>query len=160
MSKTLKLPSYLLDSNFVYKMATLLLPAFKHADEQRLEFRQFKTFQAVFNTSVEELRNQFFSDPLTKYLWSEIFIVQRPEICSVILNRIRKQENGKLKYNRLSNDMLCNEMNFGFKMIPDIARNQEHEAITNDALDAYNDLEDNGAYIEFDIDDSKSQTSN
>ena len=75
MQKKLKLPDYLSDSNSVLKMATLLIPAFKYADEQRFEFRQFRTFQHVFKTSREELRNQFFADPFTKYLWSQIFIV-------------------------------------------------------------------------------------
>ena len=117
MKSNLKLSPSLLDDDTVLKMATLLLPAFKYADEKRFEFRQFKTFTQVFSISREELRNQFFSDPLSKHLWSKIFILENPEICIGHLRRIRNQPNGQLKYARLHTDMLCNEMNFNFQIL-------------------------------------------
>lgn len=54
--------------------------------------------------------------------------------------------------------MLCHEANFNFNILPESARNRENNKMLTD-VDAYNDLIDNGAYIEFDLDDSKSQNS-
>ena len=158
MSKTLGLPKTLLDHDYVLKMATLLLPAFKYADEKQFEFRQFRTFSSVFTTNREDLRNQFFSDPLTKHLWSNIFLLKNPEICIAHLRRIRSQPNGELKYDRLFTDMLCNEINFNFTMLPEEARNRDSNKLLTD-LDAYNDLIDHGAHIDLDVEDSRSQTS-
>ena len=160
MKKNLSLPSSLLDHESVMKMATLLLPAVKCADAKSGEFRPYATFAKVFTASIEEIRNQFFSDALTKHLWSRIFIVESPEICTAHLRRIRSQPTlGELKYDRLLTDMLCNEMNFNFSMLPEKAKNREDNIVFTER-EAYNDLVENGAYIELDNDDGEFTISN
>ena len=57
MKKNLSLPSSLLDHESVMKMATLLLPAVKCADDKQAEFGPYRTFSRVFRASLEELRN-------------------------------------------------------------------------------------------------------
>ena len=57
MEKNLALPSSLLGHESVMKMATLLLPAVKCADDKQSEFGPYRTFSRVFRASLEELRN-------------------------------------------------------------------------------------------------------
>ena len=46
-------------------------------------------FTAVFRENNNEVRIKFFSEPLIKYLWSKIFIEDKPDIVVDHLRRLR-----------------------------------------------------------------------
>ena len=131
MTEGLQLPDALTDDDSIAKMLLLLFPCairkeltsltLQMSDNQRFIFVQ------VFKENNVSLRNKLFSDPLVKYLWSKIFIKETPETCIAHLRRIRSNpEQGEIKYERMLQDMLQNEIDFNFKMIPDIARDESN----------------------------------
>ena len=73
------------------------------------------------------MRFSFFSDPLIKYLWSKIFIEDNPEVVISHLRRLRSADHiGEAKQDRLLKDMMQLELELGFKMLPDIAKNRKN----------------------------------
>ena len=74
MVNTLSLPEALVDEENVLKLLTIIFPCtIKKVDpENRKEERAF--FLKIFRENSAIMRSKFFSDPLVKYLWEQIFI--------------------------------------------------------------------------------------
>ena len=83
-------------------------------------------FAQVFRENNSWVRTSFFSDPLVKYLWEKIFLEESPEIVIAHLRRLRSDENGAAKQDRLMKDMFQIEMELGIKLLPDIAKDPKN----------------------------------
>ena len=80
-------------------------------------------FVQVFRENNGAVRTKFFSDPVVKYVWDNIFVTQSEDIIISHLRRIRSHPDfGEQKYIRLLKDMNDNEVNYNFRMLPDAAR--------------------------------------
>ena len=143
----LKLPEELLDEESIIKILTILFPCSIRKNFGSSNLLQTKQlFIKVFKENNVKIRNTFFSDPLVKYLWSKIFIVDSPDICISHLRRIRSHAlHGEAKYDRLIKDMAQNENIYNFKLLPDEAREQKNNKIFSQH-EEYADLLQNGKY--------------
>ena len=131
MVKDLALPEALLDHESVVKMLTLLFPCTTRRRLPLLPVMENPVdripFAQVFRENNLSLRQKFFSDPLVKYLWSKIFIVECPDICIDHLRRIRSHsEQGEEKFSKFCKEIARTEMKFNFKMLPDSAKKSEN----------------------------------
>ena len=65
----------------------------------------------------------FFSDPLVKYIWSNVFINKTSNICLGYLRKLRSQpDQGKEYVDKLVQDMIEIEITCDLKMLPDTAK--------------------------------------
>ena len=124
----LKLPSILQDPASTVKMLTLLFPTTTRKRIPNLSQEVDRNFFAsAFRENNVQIRLKFFSDPLIKYLWSKIFIVESPETMVAHLRRIRSHEDlGEAKQERFLKDIKGHELKLNIKMLPDIANNPEN----------------------------------
>ena len=108
MVDELALPESLLSDANIVKMLTLIFPCTPRRSLPNLtESVDRILFAQVFRENNNNVRTKFFSDPLIKHLWSQIFITTNPEITVAHLRRLRSQEkDGEAKYDRLMRDMM------------------------------------------------------
>ena len=65
----------------------------------------------------------FFSDPLIKYIWANVFIRETTDICLGYLRKIRSHpDQGKEFVDRLVGDMIETEAACNLTMLPDAAK--------------------------------------
>lgn len=122
-TEQLKLPEAIMDHQSIVKVVTILFPCTLRKDMGACPFNTRSFFVQVFKENNVKIRNRFFSDPLVKYLWAKVFILEASEICISHLRRIRShQEHGEAKYERIMKDLKHNETQFNLKMVPDFAR--------------------------------------
>ena len=101
---------------------------------------------SVFKENNSRTRRAFFSDPLIKYLWAQIFIKEAPETCLTYLRRLKSDPMyGTTRLNKFLQDIEETEANCNFKMLPDIARNRENITVFSQQ-EEYKDLLENGKY--------------
>ena len=75
----------------------------------------------IFKENNYFLRMKFFSDPLIKFLWKDLFINKREDILINHLRRIRSHEDiGEMKYDRFVKDLAMNEVKHQMTLLPDI----------------------------------------
>ena len=76
----LNLPKELLDHDNTLKLLTILFPCSikKILPTECIEAREL--LLSTFRENCAKKREDFFSDPLVKYLWNNIFIQEQPEI--------------------------------------------------------------------------------
>ena len=87
----------------------------------------------MFRENNSATRKKLFSDPLIKYLWSDIFIEESPETVVTHLRRLHSHDVlGEAKYDRLMRDMMELELTMNFKLLPDIARHSENTKVFSD----------------------------
>ena len=90
MINDLKVPETLLSLENIVKMITLLFPCSLRkampTEEPRNHLAQ------VFRENNQKLRQQFFQEPLIKYLWTKIFIVEGENIVIDHMRRVRSSE--------------------------------------------------------------------
>ena len=122
--RDLKLPPELQDDQSVVKVLTLVFPCtLRRPLPNMLLTIDRVLFAKVFRENNNTTRYKFFSDPLIKYLWSQIFIKEDPEILITQLRRLRSQEDlGEAKQDRLTKDMMVLELKLNFKMLPDMVK--------------------------------------
>merc|ERR1719273_981290 len=107
MSKYLSVPSTLLNDENVMKMLILIFPCSETRMPKKPYGGQRSLFASIFRENNYALREQFFNDPLLKYLWGKIFVVECPEICISHLRRIRSLPHyGEEKFNKLQRNMM------------------------------------------------------
>ena len=81
----------------------------------------------MFRDNNEQIRRKFFTDPLIKYVWSKIYIVQNPEVMVTHLRQLRSEgAQGEAKYSKLTKHILHLEVELNFKILPDISRHIEN----------------------------------
>ena len=112
----------MLDLDSIVKMITLLFPcSLRKVMPVEIGYRGH--LAQVFRENNKRLRQEFFSEPLIKHLWSKIFIVEGSDIVIDHMRRIRSaEEQGEEKYFKICRDMAGLEVQLRFKMLPDSAR--------------------------------------
>ena len=93
----------------------------------------------IFKENNHSLRMKFFSDPLIKHLWQDLFIKKREDILVNHLRRIRSHEEiGQTKYERFVKDLKINETRHKITLLPtsindttDVSVFTEEEALTD-----------------------------
>ena len=121
------MPVDLQDLSNIVKMLTLLFPCTVRRPIPNLEtFVDRIILSSVFRENNHRMRLKFFSDPLVKYLWSNFFIRDSPEIIVAHLRRIRSQDIGEAKQERILMDMKLLEIKLNFKTLPDNARDYKN----------------------------------
>ena len=118
MSETVQVPNHLLDNESVEKMLIILFPCItkKPAYSAKKKHPLF----LIFRENNYALRMMFFSDPLIKFLWKDLFIKKRSDILINHLRRIRSHEEiGRMKYDRFVKDLAINETKHQMTLLPD-----------------------------------------
>ena len=120
------MPESLLDHENVLKMVTILFPCTTKGILP--DYCKAKREQLVqtFRENSQKSRTFIFSEPLVKYLWSNVFIKNAPEIVVDHLRWIHSQPcHGAVKFDRVFKDMKQLEITCNFKMLPDSARSPD-----------------------------------
>ena len=105
----------------------------------------------IFRENNYTLRTSFFSDPLIKFLWRDLFVKRREDILVTHLRRIRSLEvAGQTKYERFVQDLRANESRHGVTLLPNSVKEAAKVAIFSEA-EALTDLFDLSLKFEIDL---------
>ena len=136
----LEFPPIFMDLRSLSIMILLLFPtlAKKKKDEKKycelLEHYMKDIRLACYDVFLEnnlKKRTAFFKEPLVRYLWT-LFIVYKPEVTIHHLRRTRTHPfEGEDRYLALISDIRNSEIEFNFKIIPDIVRNNDDISLLN-----------------------------
>ena len=148
MTKRLHLPDSLIDDENVLKMLTLLFPCTVDKILPGCFRAERKLFVQTFKENNARLRQDFFSDPLAKYLWSQIFIEEASEMFVMHLRWIRSQPvHGAKKFDRFLKDMKQLEITCNFKMLTENGKDANSDITkTFTQQEEYKYLVENGRY--------------
>ena len=119
MMDKLHLPDFLLTHNQVLKMINLVLPChFKRLVSHEAQ-KEGSLLLDVFNENNAKLRDKFFGDELIQYLWSQVFIVQDPDIIVSYVRYVRSiKAYGEVNADKLISDMQALERKYDSKVLP------------------------------------------
>ena len=79
MRNALNAPPELLQYEEVLKMITFMFPCRARKLDPEAARKQRALLVQVFQENNSKLRTDLFSDPLVKFLWSKVWIVESPE---------------------------------------------------------------------------------
>ena len=118
------MPSELLTDDNVIKLMTLLFPCSIRQPIQGINLCLERTlFVNVFRESIPEMRNEFFRQPLVKYLWQDIFIKEYGNEITSYFRLVRSnKDRGELKFIRMMQEFHALEKALNVKMLPEQAR--------------------------------------
>ena len=105
MAKVIGAPKVLLDVENVTKMLILLFPCTvrRHPMYTHLNKHVMVTIMKENNF---RLRDEFFKDPLAKFLWRKVFLGSHPDVLITHLRRMRSVEDfGEKMYQRFVKDL-------------------------------------------------------
>ena len=140
--KQLDAPKDLCTPESAIKMVAIVFPCSIRKYARKHE-REIAVVLKIFKENSIKLRDAFFSDPLIKYLWSEVFIKRAPEICITHLRRIRSvPHHGEARFNKLLQDMKRQEVTLEIKLLPMTSNVNPFAEFT--AAEKLADLEENG----------------
>ena len=144
MLEHLKVPKNFLDKESVDKMMIILYPCIIKRPEYSL-MRKSPMF-LIFKENNQTLRNLFFSDPLIKFLWRDVFIKKAEDILVGHLRRIRSHAVvGQTKYERFIKDLTINESRHGITLLPESIKDASKVSIFTEG-EALIDLVENGKF--------------
>ena len=102
----LLVPKELRGHDFVLIMLTIIFPCTTKYVQPKSNFEERHQMITVFRENCRKSRKQFFSNPLVRYLWSEVFIKRNPEIIKVQLRRMRTdREKGEVAVRKFIDSM-------------------------------------------------------
>ena len=144
MREQVGVPNDLLDAESVDKMLIILFPCITSRPAY-VAMKKSPLFR-IFRENNYTLRTKFFSDPLIKFLWRDLFVKKREDILVTHLRRIRSLEvTGQTKYERFVKDLRINESRHGVTLLPNSAKEAAKVAIFSEE-EALTDLLENGKY--------------
>ena len=137
-------PPELLEKDSVDTMLIILFPCIIKKPAYRA-MRKSPMF-LIFRENNYTLRTRFFSDPLIKFLWKNVFIKKHEDILVTHLRRIRSHNIvGQTKYERFVKDLATNEIKHKITLLPDSIKDDSKMTVFTEE-EAFTDLVENGKY--------------
>ena len=137
-------PPELLEKDCINTMLIILFPCII----KRPAFKAMRKSPMflIFRENNYTLRTRFFSDPLIKFLWKNVFIKKHEDILVTHLRRIRSHKIvGQIKYERFVKDLMTNETKYKMTLLPDTIKDESKMTIFTEE-EAFTDLIENGKY--------------
>ena len=133
-----------MDKESIEKMLVILFPCIT----KRPAYKNMKKspFLLIFKENNYNLRTKFFSDPLIKFIWRDVFIKKHEDILVTHLRRIRSHDVvGETKYERFVKDLQINENRHKITLLPISIKDAAKVSIFTEE-EAFTDLVENGKF--------------
>ena len=137
-------PAEFLEKESVTKMLIILFPCII----KRPAYKNMKKSPMflIFRENNYKLRSKFFSDPLIKFVWSNVFIKKHEDVLITHLRRIRSHPpNGETRYERFVKDVTINEHINRVCLLPEAVKDASKVSVFTEK-EAFTDLVQNGKF--------------